>query len=47
MWLNVCDIVLVVNVVTMKCCKVSDCVVTGGCVKMTVVRLPGLVLLCV
>ena len=43
--LNVCDMV-VVDVVTMKCCEVSYCVVTGGYVKITVVRLPRLVLLC-
>ena len=43
-----CDmvvVVVVVDVVTMKCCEVSDCVVTCRCVKMTMVRLPGLVLL--
>ena len=43
MWMNVCDMVVVVVVV--KCCGLSDCVVTGGSVEMTVLRLQWLVML--
>ena len=39
--------VVVVMVVVVVVVEVSDCVVAGGCVKITVARLPGLVLFCV
>ena len=35
----VCD----VEVVAVECCGVNDCVMTGGCVEMTMMRLPWLV----
>ena len=35
----VCD----VEVVVVECGGVNDCVMTGGCVEMTVIRLPWLV----
>ena len=41
--MNVCDMVVVV--VVMGCCEVSECVVTGGTVEMTVAGLPWLVML--
>ena len=39
--MNVCD----VEVVVAECCGVNDCVMTGGSVEMTVMRLPWLVML--
>ena len=33
--MNVCDVEVVV-----ECCVVNDCVLTGGSVEMTVMRLP-------
>ena len=33
------------EVVVVECCGVDDCVMTGGSVEMTVVRLPWLVML--
>ena len=41
MRMNVCDM----EVVVVECCGVCDCVVVGGSVEMTVVRLPWLVML--
>ena len=43
--MNVCDVVAAVVVMVVKCCEVSDRVVTGGSVEMIVVRLPWLVML--
>ena len=39
--MNVCDI----EVVVVECCGVNDCVMTGGSVELTVMRLPWLVTL--
>ena len=39
--MNVCD----VEVVVVECCGVNDCVMTGGSVEMTVMRLPWLMTL--
>ena len=41
MKMNVC----VMEVAVVECCGVSDCVVTGRSVEMTVARLPWLVML--
>ena len=43
MRMDACDMVFVVVVV--EWCRVNDCVVTGGSVEMSVVRVPWLVVL--